>query len=274
MYAGRVENRVAIVTGAQQGIGFSIAELLVKEGAFVILTDVDDKGGVKAIQQLGKEHALLLHHDVSQEKDWENVFEQAIQIKGRVDILVNNAGISGLSEGFGPQNPEDLSLNDFRKVHAINTEGTFLGCRYAIKFMKGHGGSIINISSRSANVGVPTMCAYAATKAAIKNLTKSVALWCCAKKYPLRCNSILPAAIHTPFWDPMIGGKDQKKKIAKLSEEIPLGHMGEPLDVAYAVLYLASSESKFITGTEIVIDGGILAGSSALPGIIQTKEVT
>ncbi|MBM3197353.1 MAG: SDR family oxidoreductase [Chlamydiae bacterium] len=272
MYAGRVENRFVIVTGAQQGIGFSIAELLVKEGAFVIPTDIDDGRGEKAIQRLGKKHAFFLHHDVSQEKDWENVFEQAIQIMGRVDILVNTAGISGLSEGFGPQNPEDLSLNDFRKVQTINTEGKFLGCRYAIKFMKGHGGSIINISSRSANVGVPTMYSYAATKAAIKNLTKSVALWCCAKKYPLRCKSILPVAIHTPFLRSDDWRKRSKKKIAKLSEEIPLGHMGEPLDVAYAVLYLASCDSKFITGTEIVIDGGILAGSSALPGIIQTKE--
>ncbi len=272
MRSGRVENKVAIVTGAQQGIGFKIAELLLQEGAFVVLTDIDETGGKKALEKLPQGQALFVRHDVSKEGDWQTVFEKTIEWKGQVDILVNNAGISGLTKGFRPQDPEHTTLEDYRKIQGVNAEGTFLGCRFAIQHMKKNGGSIVNIASRSANVGVPTMCAYAASKAAVRNLTKSVALWCCSQKYPIRCNSIHPAAIDTPFWDPMTSGENQEKKRKKIASEIPMGHMGEPLDVAWAVIYLASKESKFVTGSELIVDGGILAGSSAAPRIIVTKE--
>ncbi|NDD99246.1 glucose 1-dehydrogenase [bacterium] len=272
MGLGRVENKVAIVTGAQQGIGFAIAKLLVQEGAFVVLTDINAAGGKNAVEKLPKDRVLFLPHDVSKESDWETVFEKTLSWKGRVDILVNNAGISGLTKGFHPQNPEHATLEDYKKIQAVNAEGTFLGCRFAIKTMKKTGGSIVNISSRSANVGVPNLCAYAASKAAIRSMTKSVALWCCSQNYPIRCNSVHPAAIDTPFWDPMTQGEESEKKRKKIAREIPMGHMGEPDDVAFAVLYLASNESKFVTGAELMVDGGILAGSSATPRIIETKE--
>jgi NAD(P)-dependent dehydrogenase (short-subunit alcohol dehydrogenase family) len=274
MREGRVESKVAIVTGAQRGIGFEIAKILIQEGAFVVLTDIEATQGQKAIEKLPKDKALFLSHDVSKETDWENVFQKTLSWKGRLDILVNNAGISGLTKGFHPQDPEHATLEDFRKIQAVNLEGTFLGCRFAIQHMKKHGGSIINISSRSANVGVPTMCAYAASKAAVRNLTKSVALWCCSQNYPIRCNSIHPAAIDTHFWDPMTAGQDEDLKRKKIASEIPMGRMGEPIDVAWAVIYLASQESKFVTGSELIVDGGILAGSHAAPGIILTKEET
>ncbi len=269
---GRVQNKVAIVTGAKQGIGLAIAQVLIQEGAFVVMTDINAELGCKAVEKLPSGKALFVQQDVSKEADWENVFEKTLSWKGGVDIVVNNAGISGLTKGFGPQDPEHTSLEDFKKIQAVNTEGTFLGCRFAIQNMKKNGGTIINISSRSGNVGVPTMCAYAASKAAIRSMTKSVALWCCSQNYPIRCNSVHPAAIDTPFWDPMVQGEDVEKNRQQIANEIPMGHMGEPSDVAYAVLYLASNESKFVTGAELMVDGGILASSGALPRVIETSQ--
>jgi 3(or 17)beta-hydroxysteroid dehydrogenase len=265
----RVDKKTAIITGGAQGIGFACAKLLHDEGAFVFISDVNQTKGIEAAKAIGNRCEFFLQ-DVSSEQGWDALFKAVIQKAGRVDILVNNAGISGLSEGFGPQDPEHLSLKDWKKVQAINAEGTFLGCKYAIMHMKNHGGSIINMCSRSANVGIPTMSAYAASKATIRNHTKSVALYCCEQGYPIRCNSVHPAAIKTPFWDPMFQ-KDLKKE-QSTREQIPMGHMGEPIDVAYAVIYLASDESKFVTGAELLVDGGILAGSAAPPGIIHSKE--
>jgi NAD(P)-dependent dehydrogenase (short-subunit alcohol dehydrogenase family) len=173
----------------------------------------------------------------------------------------------GLSGQLGPQDPEHTSLASWHYIHAINLEGVFLGCKYAIRLMKaGRGGSIINMSSRSGMVGVPNAVAYASSKAAIRNHTKSVALYCAEKNYSIRCNSIHPAAILTPLWDPILGEEQHKETaIAKMTQYIPLKRMGEPIDVAYAALYLASDEASFVTGTELVVDGGILAGSAATP---------
>ncbi len=141
-----------------------------------------------------------------------------------------------------------------------------LGCKYAIRLMKKKGGSIVNISSRSGIVGIPGAVAYAASKAAVRNHTKSVALYCAENKYSIRCNSVHPAAIMTPMWDAMLGqGAERNKMIEDIELGIPLGHFGEPLDIAYGILYLASDESKYITGIELTIDGGILAGSEAKP---------
>lgn len=179
---------------------------------------------------------------------------------------MNNAGITGFLEGFGPQDPENASLKDWRSVHAINSDGVFLGCKYAIKTMKKNGGSIINMSSRSGIVGIPGAAAYAASKAAVRNHTKTVALYCCENNYSIRCNSIHPAAIYTPMWDAMLGSGEQKTKTLEMIEEgIPMKKMGTAEDVAYAALYLASEESKYVTGIELTIDGGILAGASSSP---------
>ena len=263
--AGRVKGKVALVTGAAQGIGKACAQLLAKEGAVVILSDIQDDLGKKAAAEIGRS-AVYRHLDVSDEEEWKKLIKSILKENGHLDILVNNAGIIGFGKGFGPQDPENTSLEDWRKVNAINTEGVFLGCKHAIRAMKKSGGSIINISSRSGLVGIPDAAPYAASKAAVRNHSKSVALYCCQQGYPIRCNSLHPGAILTPLWEPMIGtGPERKQRIAQIAHGVPMQRMGEPEDVAQAVVFLASDESKYITGIELTIDGGILAGSSSAP---------
>ncbi len=186
---------------------------------------------------------------------------------GRLDILFNNAGITGFDHNLGIQDPENISLHAWHEIHKINLDGVFLGCKYAIQLMKQYGGSIINMSSRSGIVGIPTASAYASSKAAVRNHTKSVALYCASKNYKIRCNSVHPGAILTPLWDAVLGQNEEMRKVTMqdIIKDIPLGKMGEPLDVANAVLFFASDESKYITGAELNIDGGILAGSNAAP---------
>lgn len=260
----RVENKIALITGASRGIGAAVSQLLVAEGAQVILTDILDSLGKNLADSLNSEY---YHLDVSSEDNFAEVFELVNQKYGRLDILVNNAGTTGLSEDLGPQDPEKMSLSAWHYIHGVNLDGVFLGCKYGIKMMKRHGGSIINISSRSGMVGIPRSVAYASSKAAVRNHTKSVALYCAEEKYKIRCNSIHPGAILTPMWEEMLGQDDITRStvLASIASAIPLGHMGEALDVAHAVLFLASDESKYITGAEFTIDGGILAGSSASP---------
>lgn len=262
----RLIDKIALVTGASSGIGRAIAELFHSEGATVILSDINDIDGKKIISQF-KERADYLHLDVSHENDWVKVFEFLKNKYKKLDILVNNAGISGFAQTKGPHNPEELDLESWHKIHAVNSDGVALGCKYAIQLMKlQKKGSIVNISSRSGIVGIPFLAAYAASKAAVRNHTKSVALFCAIKKYGIRCNSIHPGAILTPMWDPMLGEESQRQKmIEEISSEIPLGRMGTALDVAYAALYLASDESTYVTGIELNVDGGILAGSAASP---------
>lgn len=262
----RLEGKIALITGAARGIGKACAEVFAKEGAFVYLTDIDDELGSAAAQEIGA-NAHYFHQDVENEEEWKQTIEKILKEKGKLDILVNNAGITGLQENLGPQNPEETALESWRKIHAINLDSTFLGCKYGIQAMKNGQGSIINISSRSGMVGIPTAAAYASSKAAIRNHTKSVALYCCDKGYKIRCNSLHPAAILTPIWDPMLGTdkKEREKAMKAITDGIPMKKMGDPEDVAYAALFLASEEAKYITGTELTIDGGILAGSSASP---------
>jgi 3(or 17)beta-hydroxysteroid dehydrogenase len=261
----RLAGKVALITGAAQGIGKACATIFSQEGAFVFVTDVNDELGEKVALEIGPQ-ARYLHLDVQSESNWDAIMRQIVEEKKHLDILVNNAGITGFQEGFGPQDPENASLDSWRKVHAVNSESVFLGCQKAIKHMKLHKGSIVNISSRSGIVGIPGAAAYAASKAAIRNHTKSVALYCCEKGYNIRCNSIHPAAILTPMWDLMLGsGPEREKRLAQVAKDIPMHKLGTPEDVAYAALFLASDESKYITGIELTVDGGILAGSSASP---------
>ena len=262
----RVKNKIALITGAARGIGAKTAKLLSEEGAQVIITDILDDLGHALADSIGS-NAYYYHLDVSNQSKWQAVIDEIMRRFGRLDILFNNAGITGLGESLGLQDPEHISLDDWHEVHRVNLDGVFLGCKYGISLMKAQGGSIINMSSRSGMVGVPAAAAYASSKAAIRNHTKSVALYCAERKYNIRCNSVNPGAILTPIWDPMLGDDplQRKKAMAEIISGIPLGTMGEPLDVAYAVLYLASDESKYVTGTEIVLDGGILAGSHSAP---------
>ncbi|MBS0271070.1 MAG: glucose 1-dehydrogenase [Proteobacteria bacterium] len=262
----RVQNKVALVTGGAAGIGESIARLLANEGAVVFVTDILDKSGESLAKSIG-EKACYYHLDVTQENEWKDIINLIKRQVGKLDILVNNAGIIGLTSDFGPQDPEHVSLESWHRIHAVNLDGVFLGCKYAIPLMKEGGGAIVNISSRSGIVGVPGAAAYASSKAAVRNHTKTVALYCANQGYNIRCNSILPATILTPLWNPMLGSTPEarQKMIEKIEQDIPLKKMGEPMDVAYAALYLASDESKYVTGTELIVDGGILAGSTAAP---------
>ncbi len=262
----RLEGKVALITGAAQGIGEAIAILFAQEGAHVICSDIQDNKG-KAVAQKCSQNSLYLHLDVREEKDWRKVIAEIEKKFGRLDILVNNAGITGFQEGFGPQDPEHASLESWRSVHATNSDGVFLGCKYAIQAMKQNShASIINISSRSGLVGIPGAAAYASSKAAIRNHTKTVALYCCQQGYNIRCNSIHPAAILTPMWEPMLGtGAAREKTMEMITKDIPMQRMGMPEDVANAALFLASEESKYITGIELTIDGGLLAGAGAPP---------
>lgn len=264
----RVKDKIALVTGGARGIGAETARLLAAEGAQVVVTDVLVEQGNAVAEEIGGVFHTL---DVADETQWQTVMQSIEQQFGRLDILFNNAGIIGLDDEMGPQDPEHMSLELWQHVHRINLDGVFLGCKHGIRLMKTHGGSIINMSSRSGLVGIPGASAYASSKAAIRNHTKSVALYCAQHQYHIRCNSVHPGAILTPIWDPMLGTAeaDRKQMIAQISAGIPLGHMGEPIDVAYAVLYLGSDESQYVTGIELTLDGGILAGSTSSP---QKKE--
>lgn len=262
----KLKGKVAFITGAAQGIGEEVAVVLAKAGALVVISDIQDEKGQQVARKIGPS-ALYLHLDVRKEENWKQVMKTILQKFSKLDILVNNAGITGFQEGFGPQDPENASLESWRSVHEVNSEGVFLGCKYAIQSMKNNpGSSIINISSRSGLVGIPGAAAYASSKAAVRNHTKSVALYCASQSYPIRCNSIHPAAILTPMWEPMLGnGPERKGRMAQIAKDIPMQKMGTPEDVANAVLFLASDDSRYITGIELTIDGGLLAGAGAPP---------
>lgn len=261
----RLAHKVALITGAARGIGAAIATLFSAEGATVVVSDIHHEGGQSLANTLG-ENAEYMPLDVRSEEQWQFATTTLLERHGKLDILVNNAGITGFLETTGPFNAEDISVETWNEVHSVNSTGVMLGCKYAIAAMKNRGGSIVNISSRSGIVGIPGAVAYAASKAAVRNHTKSVALYCAEQGYGIRCNSIHPAAIMTPMWDAMLGEGEQREAIIQSIERgIPLGRFGTPLDVAYAALYLASDESAYVTGIELTIDGGILAGSEAKP---------
>ncbi len=261
----RLENKTALITGAARGIGRAIAELFHEEGATVIITDIRDDEGRQVAENLDDRNEYR-HLDVRHETEWKATTDYLFQTYGGLDILVNNAGITGFLETKGPFDAENVDLASWDEIHQVNSTGVMLGCKYAIKLMKEKGGSIVNISSRSGIVGIPGAVAYASSKAAVRNHTKSVALYCAEKSYNIRCNSIHPAAIMTPMWEAFLGeGEEREQMIRSVEAGIPLGHFGEPSDVAYGALYLASDESKYVTGIELTIDGGILAGSEAKP---------
>ena len=261
----RLNGKTALVTGAARGIGAAISQAFADEGAYVIVTDIDEDKGRATADAIGGTFVRL---DVSSEAEWTEVARQI----PTVDVVVNNAGITGLEgplEGNPPaHDPENAELADWRAVHAVNLDGTFLGCRYAIRAMRAKGsGSIINISSRSGLVGIPLAAAYASSKSAIRNHTKSVALYCASQGLNIRCNSIHPAAIMTPMWEPMLGtGPDRADREAAMVRDTPMRRFGKPEEVAALAVLLGSDEATYMTGAELTIDGGILAGSAAAPG--------
>ncbi|WP_417843562.1 SDR family oxidoreductase [Thalassospira sp.] len=257
----RLENKTCVVTGAARGIGAAICRAFINEGANVIATDCDET----ALQAFARETKCTpVHLDVGCEKGWQKLAKAAPEI----DVLVNNAGITGFENGVVAHDPEHANLADWQAVHRVNLDGTFLGCRYAIGAMQNRpSGSIINISSRSGMVGIPLAAAYAASKAAVRNHSKTVALYCAQKGYNIRCNSIHPAAILTPMWEPMLGtGPDRDTRMAALVADTPAKRFGTPAEVAAVAVMLASDEAAYMTGAELTIDGGLLAGSAAVPG--------
>lgn len=254
---GRVDGKVALVTGAAQGIGAAVAELLAAEGARVLLTDINTDGisrQAAAINDRFPGSAAALAHDVTSEDDWGAAIDTVRKRWSGLHVLVNNAGIGSLAS------VEDETVENWRRVHAVDLDSVFLGCKRAIPLMReSGGGSIVNVSSISGIIAGHNLAAYNSAKAAVRHLSKSVALHCAAQANNIRCNSVHPVFVDTPILDGMARGGSREEAIARLARQIPLGRIGQPADVAWAVLYLASDESGFVTGTEIRIDGGISA---------------
>ena len=256
----RVEGKVALVTGGRRGLGKAIAIMLAKEGAKVVITDRKKEGAeavLAAIEANGGE-AIFVEQDVSQEADWQRVIATTLERFGKLDVLVNNAGV-----GAG-KNIEEITFEDWRWVMSVNLDGTFLGTKIAIETMKETGGgSIINMSSIEGIVGDSRMVAYDSSKGGLRTLTKSAALHCAKRGYNIRINTVHPGFIDTDmvrgFLKAQAKGGDVESARKALERLHPVGHLGEPEDVAYAVLYLASEESKFATGSELIVDGGYTA---------------
>jgi NAD(P)-dependent dehydrogenase (short-subunit alcohol dehydrogenase family) len=262
----RLTDKIALITGGAQGIGAAIANAFAAEGAQVYLSDLNNELGIRTAASIGPK-AHHLHLDVREEVEWQKALAEIMATHGRLDILVNNAGITGFEGAAGLHDPEHASLADWRAVHQTNLDGVFLGCKYGISAMRAAcRGSIINMSSRSGLVGIPRAAAYASSKAAVRNHTKTVALYCAEEGLNIRCNSIHPAAILTPMWDAMLGqGADRAEHMAAATADTPLKRFGTVEEVAAIAILLASDEATYITGSEFNIDGGMLAGSAASP---------
>jgi NAD(P)-dependent dehydrogenase (short-subunit alcohol dehydrogenase family) len=254
---GRVDNKIALVTGAAQGLGAAIAVMLANEGAKVALSDLNVDGAGEVASSINDRHpgsALALRQDVADEAGWQRVLQQVKAEFGGLNILVNNAGIGSIAS------VEDESYENWRHVHSVDLDSVFLGCKYGVPLIaESGGGSIINISSISGIIAGHNLAAYNSAKAAVRHLSKSVALHCARSGNKIRCNSVHPVFIDTPILDGMARGGDRSAVMQKLGRQIPIGRVGQPDDVAYAVLYLASDESSFVTGSEIKVDGGISA---------------
>jgi len=254
---GRVDGKIALVTGGGSGLGRAISELLVREGARVAVTDIDEASARATVGTLDAETpgtAIALAHDVTEVAAWSAALDATLAAFGGLHILVNNAGIA---EGGSI---EDTDLETWRRVHAIDLDGVFLGCKLAIPHIRASGGgSIVNISSIAGIVAGHNMAAYNSAKAAVRHLSKSVALHCAKLGDGIRCNSVHPAFVRTPILDGLVARFGAEEAYAKLGRQIPLGRIGEPEEIAYGVLYLASDESSFMTGAELVLDGGLSA---------------
>jgi len=251
--SGELSGQVAIVTGGASGIGAASAALLAGQGARVVVADLHEaKDGT----------GRFVSHDVASEESWKSLLADVLANEGRLDIMVNNAGISGAFD-----NVETTTVEQWQHVQAVNSEGVFLGCKYAIQGMKQTGpekpqskGSIVNISSIAGLIGSAGPTAYTASKGAVRLLSKSVALYCAEQKYNIRCNSVHPGGVDTPIFNPLWQAMGHEQGKAFLGSRHPIGRMAEPVDLGDVVLWLASDRSSFVTGAEIVADGGLTSG--------------
>lgn len=249
----RVKGKVAIVTGAASGLGRAIASLLAIEGAKVIVSDINVVKGENVTEEIKHEggKSLFMKHDVTSEGDWRVLIDRTLAEFGKLDVLVNNAGVLFSKE------IKDMSLEEWHWLMSVNLNGVFLGTKHSVVAMKRNGGgSIINMSSAAGIVGtIDDTSAYCASKGAIRLFTKAAALEFskAGHDYNIRVNSVHPGGVKTPLTEPMLKDKTLRKILV---DRHPIGHHGEPIDIAYGVLYLASDESKFVTGAELVIDGG------------------
>ena len=257
---GRLDGKVAMITGGASGIGKAQAELFAKEGAKIVITTrrkvAEGTALAESINKMGGE-ATFFKLDVTKESDWREVIDKVIRKYGKLNILVNNAGVS-LGKTI-----EDTSLDEWNWVMDINSTGVFLGTKYAIEAMKNNGElcSIINISSTAAIVGEAHLVAYCASKGAVRSLTKAAAISCAEAGYTIRVNSVHPGYIHTELTEKEAqdSGLTLQQYFEKVGKMHPIGRIGEPIDIAYVSLYLASDESKWVTGSEFVADGGYIA---------------
>lgn len=262
---GKLSGKVALVTGAASGIGKGCALRLAEEGAAVVATDIDAAMGEDCVKEItrGGGTAVFLRHDVASEENWISVIAETRARFGRLDILVNNAGIAIA----GPIT--ELSLADWKRQMGINLDGVFLGTKHGLPLLREHGGgSIVNIASTVALTGSGNMPSYSATKGGVRAFTKSVALQCAAAKDGVRVNAIYPGIIDTPVYGKFEGapqhgeGGANTKHISRdpdalSARVVPMGVPGQPADIAAGVIYLASDEARYVTGTELVIAGGL-----------------
>ena len=246
---GRVAGKIALVTGGGSGLGAADCTILAREGATVVVTDVSLDSAQRVADRIGN-GAVAMALDVSSEEAWLAVVADIDRRFGRLDVLVNNAGIVQMADC------EDVTLEQYRRVNAIMNEGVFLGCKHALPLLKrSESASIINMSSTGALLGYPIFFAYSAAKGAVRSMTKSIAIMCQEKGYPIRCNSVHPGAIETPMIQEAEGRVGQEQPVA--TGVLPAGAKGAPEDVANMILFLASDESRFVTGAELVIDNAV-----------------
>jgi 3(or 17)beta-hydroxysteroid dehydrogenase len=249
---GRLSGKIALITGGASGIGLATAKRFAEQGATVVVADLNLEAAEAAARGHAGLHATAL--DVTDEERWRVVVDETLERFGRLDALVNNAGVGSMRD------IEQCTTQEWRQTFAVNADGTFFGCREGVRAMKAHGGSIVNISSVSGLIGGRNLVAYNASKGAVRLLTKSVALHCGHRKYGIRCNSVHPTFIETPMVEGMLQAtRDPAKTRSTLVASIPLGRLGKAEEVADLLVYLASDESKFCTGAEFVIDGGLTA---------------
>ena len=247
----RLKDKVALITGAAQGLGKEMAKSMIAEGAEVYISDINQGQLDKTVTELSCSGINL---DVTKSEDWKKAVSHIQEKSGSLNILVNNAGIGNGGD------IESTDMDTWKLVHNVNLDSVFLGCKYALPLMRESGnGSIINISSMSGIVASHNTSAYNSSKAAVRHLSKSIALHCAKSTNLVRCNSIHPVFTRTAMVQSMIDAAPDRNIEQKLIQQIPIRKLAEPIDIANAAIFLASDESSFITGTELLIDGGLSA---------------